>query len=194
MDGRIVKFPEQHTYLALHKPVGYISTRKDTHGRSTVMDLVPAHLRDRLYPVGRLDINAEGLIFLFDDGELANHLLHPRYEVPKTYHVMVEGEISPEAVKRLEHGVVLEDGPTAPAQAEIVRQSPGRTLLALTIHEGRKHQVKRMCDAVGHPVTRLIRVAIDGVRLGELRPGRFRSLTPEELQSLRRAAGLEAGS
>jgi 23S rRNA pseudouridine2605 synthase len=169
----------------VHKPAGVVSTAKDTHGRPTVVAMVRAP-DTRLYPVGRLDADTTGLILLTDDGDLANRLTHPRYEVPKTYVAHVErGPVREQDLRRLREGVQLDDGPTAPAG---VRQlEPG--VLELTLREGRKRQVKRMCAAVGHPVRRLQRVAFGPLRLGDLREGHVRRLSPAEVQRLRDAAG-----
>src|SRR4051812_11840609 len=169
----------------VHKPAGVVSTAKDTHGRPTVVAMVHAP-GARLYPVGRLDADTTGLILLTDDGDLANRLTHPRYEVPKVYvaHVEHHGPVAERDLRRLRDGVELDDGMSAPAG---VRQlTPG--VLELTLREGRKRQVKRMCAAVGHPVQRLQRVAFGPLRLGDLREGRVRRLSPAEIQRLRDAA------
>ncbi len=173
---------------ALHKPRGVVSTASDTHGRRTVVDLVkaPGH---RLYPVGRLDAETTGLILLTDDGELANHLTHPRYEVPKVYLARVErGPVHPQAVRRLREGVHLEDGKTAPAGARLLEPS----LLEITLREGRKRQVRRMCTEVGYPVRDLMRVAFGPLQLGELKAGASRKLNEDEVQQLRDASATNA--
>jgi 23S rRNA pseudouridine2605 synthase len=168
---------------AVHKPAGVVSTARDTHGRRTVVELVDAPGR-RLYPVGRLDADTTGLILLTDDGDLAHRLTHPSFEVPKTYRARVEnGPVAEAALRALRAGVDLEDGRTAPAR---VRQ-PEPGVLELTIHEGRKRQVKRMCAAVGHPVVALQRVAFGPLRLGDLPVGAARALTPAEVERLRKA-------
>ena len=168
----------------LHKPAGVVSTAKDTHKRPVVVDLVDAPGR-RLYPVGRLDADTTGLILLTDDGDLAHKLTHPSFEVPKTYRTRVRNlPVKPDALRRLREGVELDDGKTAPARVEQVR--PG--VLEITIHEGRKRQVKRMCEAVGHPVTKLQRIAFGPLRLGELPVGKARRLSDAEVERLRRSA------
>ncbi len=168
---------------AVHKPAGVVSTAHDTHGRAKVTDLVESDAR--LYPVGRLDADSTGLILLTDDGDLAHKLTHPSFEVPKTYRVKVrELPVSEGSLRRLREGLVLEDGKTAPAQVRQAR--PG--ILEITIHEGRKHQVKRMCEAIGHPVVTLSRIAIGPLRLGDLAVGGVRRLSPAEVQRLRDAA------
>lgn len=180
VDGEQVAPVATHVVYVVNKPAGVVSTAKDTHGRPTVVELVPTDRR--LYPVGRLDADTTGLILLTDDGELANVLTHPRYEVPKTYLAKVtRAPVSSRTIRRLESGVELDDGRTAPAKVRMPR--PG--YLELTIHEGRKGQVRRMCDAVGHPVTALERVAFGPLELGSLKPGRFRRLSPAEVDRLR---------
>jgi 23S rRNA pseudouridine2605 synthase len=184
VDGRRVAGPEERVVWAVNKPAGVVSTAKDTHGRRTVVDLVNAG-GARLYPVGRLDADSTGLILLTNDGELANALTHPSFEVPKTYRVRVSrAPMSDRAVRRLREGVRLEDGLTAPAR---VRRD-GRDVLEITIHEGRNRQVKRMCEAVGHRVLELERIAFGPLRLGDLRPGHARRVTGAELHRLRRRA------
>jgi 23S rRNA pseudouridine2605 synthase len=181
VDGRPVgRMPEPVVY-ALHKPAGVVSTAHDTHGRRTVVDLVP-EAGTRLYPVGRLDADSTGLILLTNDGALANRLTHPRYEVPKTYRArVVNAPLREPALRALRDGVDLEDGRTAPAQVR--RLQAGE--LELTIHEGRNRQVRRMCEAVGHPVVALRRVAFGPMRLGDLAPGDHRRLTVAEVRRLR---------
>jgi 23S rRNA pseudouridine2605 synthase len=182
VDGARVSGAEERVVWALNKPAGVVATARDTHGRRTVVDLVESR-GARLYPVGRLDADSTGLILLTNDGELANTLTHPRYEVPKTYRVRVaRAPVSDRAVRRLREGVRLEDGPTAPAR---VRRD-GRDVLEITIHEGRNRQVRRMCEEVGHPVVALERIAFGPLRLGDLPPGRARRLTGSELDRLRR--------
>jgi 23S rRNA pseudouridine2605 synthase len=180
VDGKSVAGSEPRVVYALHKPLGVLSTAKDTHGRRTVVELVPARGL-RLYPVGRLDADSSGLILLTNDGELANRLTHPRYEVPKTYLARVAGgRVGEGALRALREGVDLEDGRTAPARARRVRPEE----IELTIHEGRNRQVRRMCEAVGHPVLALQRVGFGALRLGELAPGAHRRLSEGEVGRL----------
>lgn len=182
-DGEPVRGEESRVVYLLHKPAGVVSTASDTHGRQTVIDMVPAERR--LYPVGRLDADSTGLILLTNDGELANRLTHPRYEVPKTYRASLAGPpITDRALKALREGVELEDGMTAPARVR--RLTPHQ--LELTIHEGRKRQVRRMCEAVGRPVRSLVRIRFGPLDLGELKPGKARRLTAPELAALADAA------
>ncbi|HEX6391735.1 MAG TPA: pseudouridine synthase [Solirubrobacteraceae bacterium] len=183
VDGERVAGETQRVVYALNKPAGVVSTAKDTHGRPTVVDLLGA--ARRLYPVGRLDADSTGLILLTDDGDLAHRLTHPSFEVPKTYRAHVDGgRVKEPALQQLRDGIELDDGLTAPAKVRQVRSG----VLELTIHEGRKRQVKRMCAAIGHPVTRLERVAFGPLRLGELPEGEARKLTPAEIERLRSAA------
>jgi 23S rRNA pseudouridine2605 synthase len=183
VDGRLVAGAEQRVVYALHKPAGVVSTARDTHGRPTVVDLVDDPRR--LYPVGRLDADASGLMLLTNDGELANRLTHPSYEVPRTYRVTVaRPPIGEDALRALREGVELEDGCTAPTRARRL----GADRLELTLHEGRNRQVKRMCAAVGHPVVGLERVRFGPLGLGDLRPGGHRRLREREIDALRRAA------
>jgi 23S rRNA pseudouridine2605 synthase len=180
VDGRVLHGPEPRVSYAVHKPVGVISTARDTHGRPTVLELVPADGR-RLYPVGRLDADSSGLILLTNDGALAQRLTHPRYEVPRTYRASVTGRpVTERALRALREGVPLDDGPTAPARVRRL----GAHEIEITITEGRNRQVRRMCDAVGHPVTALRRVAFGPLRLGRLPPGHHRRLTASEIARL----------
>ena len=186
VDGeRIGGKPAVRVVYLLHKPFGVVSTASDTHGRPTVVDLVRAPGSRRLYPVGRLDADSTGLILLTDDGDLAHRLTHPSFEVPKTYRVIVGGPaLRDGALRRLREGVELDDGVTLPAE---VRRINGHEL-ELTLREGRKRQVRRMCDAVGHPVRELRRVRFGPLPLGQLREGQSRRLTPAEVDALRAAA------
>jgi 23S rRNA pseudouridine2605 synthase len=178
VDGRPIE-PEPLTYVLLHKPAGVVTTARDPQGRATVVGLV-GHER-RIVPVGRLDADTTGALLLTNDGPLAHRLMHPRYEVDKVYEAEVEGEPSDEALAQLAEGVELDDGPTAPARV----RSLGPSLVELTIHEGRKHQVKRMLQAVGHPVRRLHRSRYAWLTLDGLAPGELRELTPDEVKRLR---------
>jgi 23S rRNA pseudouridine2605 synthase len=183
VDGERVRPGTKRLVYAVNKPPGVVSTASDPQGRPTVVSLVPAGTR--LYPVGRLDIDTTGLILLTNDGELAHGLTHPRFEVPKTYRAVVsKAPVRDREIRALRAGVKLEDGMTAPAR---VRRLAPNTL-EITIHEGRKRQLRRMCDAVGHPVLTLRRVAIGPVTLGDLREGASRRLTASEVESLHRAA------
>jgi 23S rRNA pseudouridine2605 synthase len=178
VDGSPIE-PEPLTYVLLHKPPGVVTTARDPQGRPTVVGLV-GH-ENRVVPVGRLDADTTGALLLTNDGPLAHRLMHPRYEVDKVYEAEVEGEPSDEALAQLAEGVELEDGKTSPAKVD--RLSPSR--IELTIHEGRKHQVKRMLQAVGHPVRHLHRSRYAALALDGLAPGEWRELTSEEIKRLR---------
>jgi 23S rRNA pseudouridine2605 synthase len=180
VDGARVA-PQRLAYVLLHKPAGVVTTARDPHGRPTVVDLVRHEAR--VVPVGRLDADTTGALVLTNDGPLAHRLAHPRYGVEKAYEVEVEGEPSEERLQQLERGVELDDGRTAPARARRL----GPRMLELVLHEGRKHQVKRMCAAVGLPVVRLHRPRYAGLELGALEPGEWRELTDEEVDGLRAA-------
>lgn len=190
VDGRPVAAPgeQPRVVYAVHKPAGVVSTASDTHGRPTVVDLVDAPGL-RLYPVGRLDADTTGLLLLTNDGELAQQLTHPSFEVPKTYRATVANPPVKEAtLRRLREGVTLDDGPTLPAQARAL----ARDRVELTLREGRKRQVRRMCEAVGHPVVSLQRVAFGPLRLTGLESGRSRRLTAAEIERLRAAGRQDA--
>ena len=178
LDGRPLA-PQRLAYVLLHKPAGVVTTARDPRRRKTVVDLVRHEAR--VVPVGRLDADTTGALLLTNDGPLAHRLAHPRYEVEKVYEAEVEGEPADAALQRLRDGIDLEDGPTAPARVRRL----GPSTLELTIHEGRKHQVKRMLAAVGHPVRRLHRSAYAGLTLEGLEPGRWRELEPSEVVRLR---------
>jgi 23S rRNA pseudouridine2605 synthase len=176
VDGAPVGTKPGLVHYLLNKPAGVVTTAQDPQGRRTVVDLVPAD--PRVFPVGRLDADTEGLLLLTNDGELANRIAHPRHGVAKEYLATVAaGPVSPAEIRALRTGVDLEDGPTAPAK--VSQPSPG--VLRITIHEGRKRQVRRMCEAVGHPVTRLVRVRIGPLRDHRLAPGSWRDLTADEV-------------
>jgi 23S rRNA pseudouridine2605 synthase len=186
-DGERIAGDRARVVYVLNKPAGVVSTARDPQGRPTVVSLVPEQLR--LYPVGRLDIDTAGLILLTNDGDLAHRLTHPRFEVEKTYRVLVGGPpVQERALKALRAGVELEDGLTAPAQVKRVAADA----IEITIREGRKRQVKRMCEQVGHPVKRLQRIRFGPLALGDLRPGAYRRLTAAEVQRLSEA-GASAG-
>jgi 23S rRNA pseudouridine2605 synthase len=181
VDGRPLRGPEPRVAYALHKPLGVLSTARDPHGRATVVSLIGRE-ELRLYPVGRLDAQTTGLILLTNDGELANRLTHPRFEVPKTYRAKLGGgPIGAPALRALRQGVLLEDGLTAPARVRKL----GRSEIEITISEGRNRQVRRMCDAVGHPVAELARTRFGPLSLGDLAPGEYRRLSSRQLGRLR---------
>ncbi|HEY3309340.1 MAG TPA: pseudouridine synthase [Desulfuromonadaceae bacterium] len=183
VDGKLLSFNNKNIYILLNKPVGYITALKDTQGRPLVTDLLK-EIKERVYPVGRLDYNTEGLLLLTNDGEWANRLMHPRHEVEKEYFVRVRGNASPEQLKRLREGVELEDGKTAPAAVRLVKEGEQNDWISVAIHEGRNRQVRRMCDEVGLSVVRLRRVRYGSLSMGSLRHGQFRFLSEAEVGEL----------
>jgi 23S rRNA pseudouridine2605 synthase len=183
VDGTAVGVRPGMVHYLLNKPPGVVTTADDPQGRSTVLGLVPDE--PRVFPVGRLDMDTEGLLLLTNDGDLAHRLTHPSFGVDKEYIAHVEGEPSRRSVRRLREGVELEDGVTAPAQASLVAPS----IVRLVIHEGRNRQVRRMCEAIGHPVRRLVRTRIGPLTDRKLKPGAWRPLTNDELRALERAVG-----
>ena len=185
VDGVPVAIQPGLVYYLLNKPRGVVSTASDPDGRPTVTSLVPAE--PRVHPVGRLDADSEGLLLLTNDGELTHRLTHPSFGVEKEYLVSVAGEPSPGAIRRLRVGVPLDDGVTAPAKVSNAEPS----MLKIVIHEGRKRQVRRMCEAVGHPVTRLVRTRIGPITDRRLAPGEWRTLSTDEVRDLERAASRE---
>jgi 23S rRNA pseudouridine2605 synthase len=189
IDGAPVGVRPGLVYYLLNKPAGVVTTAKDTHGRPVVVDLVPKH--PRVFSVGRLDADTEGLLLLTNDGELANRIAHPRHGVEKDYLAEVEGAtVTPAALRRLREGVELDDGLTAPAK--VSQPNPG--VLRITIHEGRNRQVRKMCDAIGHPVRRLVRTRIGPISDRALAPGDWRELTVAERNALIGSVGIEQGA
>ena len=183
VDGKLIAPETKKYYIMLNKPVGYITTAKDQFERKTVLDLV-SDLDARLYPVGRLDYDSEGLIFLTNDGDFTYKLTHPAHEIKKKYQVVVAGMVDMENVWKLRKGVEIDGRLTAPARVEITKQLENSTELTFVISEGRNRQIRKMCEAVGHNVLKLRRVAIGNVVLGNLPKGKWRHLTPGELQLL----------
>jgi len=189
VDGSRVVVRDDLVHLALNKPRGVHSTMSDEQGRPCVGDYV-RNRSDRLYHVGRLDADTEGLLLLTNDGELAHRLMHPSYEVFKTYLAQVPGPIPRDLGKRLRAGVTLDDGPVAVHSFRVVDATPGVAMVEVVLHEGRKHIVRRLLDFVGHPVQRLVRTAVGPVRLGEQRPGSLRALSRAEVGALYQSVGL----
>lgn len=194
IDGASISAPKQKLYFLLNKPKRCISAVKDDRGRRTVIDLLP-EVEEYIYPVGRLDYDTEGLLLLTNDGDLMNGLLHPRYEIEKTYIARAQGLVTADDIKQLCKGVMLEDGMTAPARAKLLERADNGSWcrVQLTIHEGRNRQVRRMLQAIGHRVQELKRVAFAGLTLEGVPRGGYRSLTGEEVARLKKIAGTAAG-
>lgn len=192
VNGEIVKLAASPKYYLLHKPPGYLTTVRDPFSRPTVMDLLPKGERKGLFPVGRLDIDSEGLLLITNDGELAFRLTHPRFKIPKTYRVRVSGKPSREDLNKLERGIALEEGVTAPAKVRMLSASKNKreALLEITLHEGKKRQIKRMCAQIGYPVLSLKRISLGFLNLKGLSPGSYRKLKEKEVEKLRRLVGL----
>jgi 23S rRNA pseudouridine2605 synthase len=189
VDGARIPPPRRHLYLALNKPRGVVVTMDDPEGRRTVADVLAEGAsrslkKERLFHVGRLDTDSEGLLILTNDGDFAHKLAHPSYQVPKTYIVEVTGVVGPQTLRRLRRGITLEDGPVRPTSVKIVSSAGEKSLLKITLQEGRNRIVRRTMEAVGHPVRRLSRIGIGPVRLGNLQTGEHRELTVEELGGL----------
>ncbi len=198
VDGRHLKEAQPFVFLMLNKPKNVMSTLHDPGGRPTVKDFLRG-VSVRVFPVGRLDFDSEGLMLLTNHGELAQAMLHPRYHVPKTYLIKVKGVLTDEEIAQLERGVKLEDGMTSPASVKKIRKAEANSWLEITIHEGRTHQVKRMLEAVGHLVLKLVRIKMGPLSLGDLAPGEFRYLEDREANALRelveqRESAVRAGS
>src|SRR5262245_48894327 len=190
VDGRRIKVVEKHRYILLNKPRGYVTTRSDPERRPTVIDLLRG-VREYVYPVGRLDFDSEGLLLLTNDGDLAARLTHPRHGIPRVYEARVLGVPDAHDIDRLSRGVTIDGRPTGPADVSLRpggRRSEDNATLIVTIREGRNRQVRKMCEAIGHPVTHLKRVAIGPIRDGKLPLGRWRDLTAAEVERLRTSA------
>ncbi len=183
---------KSHQYVILHKPRGYLTMMKpDAEGRPTLLDLLKgSRIKDRVYPVGRLDFNSEGLVLLTNDGELAYRLTHPKFKIPKTYQVKVHRIPTPKIIQILSNGVNLEDGRTRPAKVRLLRKTGKNAWLSLTIREGKKRQIRRMCEKVRLPVSKLKRTTLGPLTLTRLEQGQFRHLSPEEVQQLHHAVKL----
>ncbi|MDI6815639.1 MAG: pseudouridine synthase [Actinomycetota bacterium] len=190
LDNRLLSIKETRIYLALNKPPGFLTSVTDGYGRPTVIDLLGG-ISDRIFPVGRLDLDTEGLLLLTNDGELAFRLTHPRYKVKKRYVAEVEGHPADSDLTILRQGIMLEDGITAPAEATILNRTQHTSIVEITIHEGRKRQIRRMFQTVGYEVVMLKRIAIDNISLGDIPIGDCRNLTETEIDKLYRAVRLK---
>jgi len=189
LDNQTVSM-DRKVYIVLNKPEGTVTTAADTHGRPTVLECVQG-VGARVFPVGRLDMDVEGVLVMTNDGELAHRLIHPSFEVDKVYIAWVEGAMTAETAIRLEQGVLLDDGLTAPCKCIILNEGKDITQIQLTLHEGRKREVKRMCAAVGHRVRKLFRLSFANVKARGLRPGEWRYLSESEIKGLKKLAGLK---
>jgi 23S rRNA pseudouridine2605 synthase len=185
VDGKLISSPEPKVYIIFNKPRDVVTSLRDPEGRPTVKDFLKG-IRYRVYPVGRLDFDSEGLLLLTNDGDFAHAVLHPSKNIPKTYHVKVKGNPEDAEIQKLRAGVKLEDGLTAPAQVRMIKKAENNTWIEMTIHEGRKRQIRRMLEMVGRPVLKLKRTRINGIELGKLVSGRYRYLTPEEVGRIKK--------
>jgi 23S rRNA pseudouridine2605 synthase len=193
VNNKEIQIKSKKIYLALHKPVGIISSRKDEKDRKTVIDLIP--IKSYIYPVGRLDYDSSGLILLTNDGEVANALIHPSYEIPKTYIVEIDGIIKKEEIERFEQGIQLEDGTTAPAKAKIISTDKAKNTakMEIILSEGKNRQIRRMFEVLGYTVIRLKRVKIGKINLGNLENGEYRHLSDTEIKWLRQRIDKKKG-
>ena len=185
VDGRRVTLAASKVYLMVYKPKNVVTTVQDPEGRTTVMDLVKSNY-PRLFPVGRLDYDAEGFLLVTNDGELGHRLSHPSFQIPRTYRVKVKGKPTQEDIRKLRHGIVLADGPTAPCHVLPLQETDENSWLEMTLHEGRNRQVKRMWEKMGYSVLKLRRVRFAGLSLGRLKPGEYRPLRPAEVEKLKK--------
>ncbi len=192
IDGERIYMPKKKNfiYIMLNKPRGYVTTVSDELDRRCVMDLI-SDIEERVYPVGRLDRNSEGLLLFTNDGEFANSIMHPSRHISKTYRVTVRPDISDEQLVRLSEGIEIDGKKTLPANVIVKEKQPGRVVMLITIKEGRNRQIRKMCEAVGLEVARLRRISIGPLKLGMLKPGTWRELTAEELRAIRNAIGKE---
>lgn len=185
VDGKLLIKPEPKVYYAFYKPRKVITALLDPQGRPTIKDFIKG-IKFRIYPVGRLDFDSEGLLLLTNDGELAYKVMHPSSQIEKTYMVKVDGIVEPETIEKLRKGIKIEGKLAVSVSVHLVKKLKANSWIKITLHEGRKRQIRKMLERVGHPVIRLIRIAIDGVKLGDLKPGQLRPLTKEEIEKLRR--------
>lgn len=184
-DGKAVSFGEQKIYIALNKPAGYLSSASDDRGRQTVIDLVKNDFAERLYPVGRLDYDTEGLIFLTNDGDFTYAVTHPKHNINKTYEAIIRGRLTEDEVVSLCRGVDIDGFTASPAVVDIVDERDGKSVVRITIHEGKNRQVRKMFEAVGHRVLKLKRISVGKIKLGNLKSGEWRELTEREINSLK---------
>lgn len=184
VDGKKIGFEEKKVYIMLNKPVGYVTTAKDQFSRKTVIDLV-SDIKERIYPVGRLDYDTSGLLLLTNDGDFTYTLTHPKHEMKKIYIAEIKGIPSSEDIQKFEKGIKIEDYTTSPARLKVIKRNKNTSVVEITIHEGKNRQVRKMCGAIGHPVIKLKRIAIGNLQLGSLREGKWRYLSDEEVMNLK---------
>ena len=188
LDGQLLELPQSYKYILMNKPSGVITSVEDDRNRKTVVDLVGAN--ERLFPVGRLDYDTEGVLLITNDGELSYRLSHPKYEVDKVYQAWVEGNVTSQTIQKLMEGIAINPGVVVRGEAKILRRKRGKTLVEICIHEGKKRQIKRMMKAIGHPVIQLKRTRFAGLTVEGLEPGEWRELTPGEIKKLYQKVGL----
>ncbi len=184
VDGKLLTRPETKVYFVFNKPRGVVTSLGDPEGRPTVQDFIRG-IRERVYPVGRLDYDSEGLLILTNDGDLAYGILHPSKKIPKTYLVKIKGALEAEDLERLRKGIRLDRTVTAPAKVKPLRKTDQNSWVEMVIYEGKKRQIRRMMEKVGHPVIRLMRIRINGIEMGDVKPGMIRRMLPEEIEMLR---------
>lgn len=187
VDGQVIRPEKKMIYIMLHKPKGYVTTASDDRGRPTVLDLTP-DISERIFPVGRLDYNTSGLLIMTNDGDFANLMMHPKNHIYKTYIARVAGTVTRATAARMKKGVEIDGVKTAPALVEILKQKDRSTLLQIQIYEGRNRQIRKMCEALGHPVIELHRSAVSNLALGHLKEGHYKNLSAAEVEMLKRAA------
>jgi len=193
VDGHPIPGPPRKIYVMLNKPFGYVSTLRDPEGRPIIRDVIK-DIKERIYPVGRLDFDSQGLLILTNDGELSFRLMHPRFRIPRTYKVLVGGSLSDASVQKLKKGILLDDGLTNPAHVKIIDRQQARSVVRITIFEGRPREIRRMLEAVGHKTLKLIRIGYGTLTLGSLKVGKYRHLRSGEVKTLRSSVGLRAMS
>lgn len=189
VDGKPLSKVFKSVYVILNKPFGYVTTLKDPEGRPTIIDLLKG-VQERLFPVGRLDFDSQGLLILTNDGELAYRLTHPKFHVPRTYKVIISGDLTAKSISDLKNGIVLDDQVTHKARVKIIAKEENRTTVRITIFEGRSREIRRMFEALGHKTIKLVRTGYGNLLLGDLKVGRFRQITPSELKALKTLVGL----
>ena len=190
VDGHPIPGPPKRIYVMLNKPFGYVSTLRDPEGRPIIRDVIK-DIKERIYPVGRLDFDSQGLLIVTNDGELSFRLMHPKFRIPRTYKVTVDRSLSDASVQQLKKGILLDDGLTNPAQVKIIDRQQGKSVVRITIFEGRSREVRRMFEAVGHKPLKLIRTGYGGLTLGSLKVGKYRHLRSVEVKALRSSVGLD---